>query len=80
MKLIFVFIGDHDEDALGFIKTYEMQRAYKILLDRLETSYKRFNFQGIPTTIVIKKDKTIYKVLKGYNQRNISEIKNLKVR
>lgn len=77
IKLIFVFIGDRDEDVLSFIKKFNMQQAYQILYDRLEISFQRLNFQGIPTTFIIKNDKTIYKILNGYNQKNILELTTL---
>lgn len=77
IKLVFVFMGDKDEDALWFVKKFQMQEAYRILYDRLEISFLRLGFKGIPTTLIIKKDKTIYKMLSGYNQKNILELRKL---
>lgn len=76
-KLVFIFMGDKDSGALQFIEKYQMHKAYKILFDRLEISFHKLNFRGLPTTFVVNSDGTIYKTLVGYNQKNLFVLKNL---
>lgn len=77
LKLVFIFMGEKDKDAFKFIEKYNMKKAYKILFDRLEISFNRLKFEGIPTTFVLKKDRTIQKILIGYNEKNIIQLQEL---
>jgi thiol-disulfide isomerase/thioredoxin len=77
MKLVLIFIGDIDKEVIKTLKDLNVPQETLVLLDRLETSYDKLNFRGVPHTFVIHKNKTILGRLEGYTEENMDKLKTL---
>ncbi len=77
MKLVLIFIGDIDKEVVRTLKELNVPQDTLVLLDRLESSYDKLNFRGVPHTFVIHKNKSILGIVEGYTEENIDKLKNL---
>lgn len=76
LKLALVFIGDIDREVEKTLKDLGVSNAL-VLLDRLEGSFTKLNFRGVPHTFVIGKDKVIKAKLEGYSDTNMEQLRSL---
>ena len=77
MKVVLVFIGDIDKEVVRTLKELDVPGDTLVLLDRLETSFDKLNFRGVPHTFVIGKNKTIIARLEGYNDSNLQMLRSI---
>ena len=77
MKVVLVFVGDIDKEVVRTLKELDVPQDTLVLLDRLETSFDKLNFRGVPHTFVIGKNKTIIARLEGYNDSNMQMLRSI---
>ncbi len=77
MKLILVFIGDVDKEVVRTLKELDVPGDTLVLLDRLETSFDKLNFRGVPHTFVVGKNKSIIARIEGYNDSNMQMLRSI---
>jgi thiol-disulfide isomerase/thioredoxin len=77
MKLALVFMGDPDREVEATVAALGVPPDVLVLLDRLEISFNRLAFTGVPHTFVTGKDKLIKARLEGYTDENMGILKSI---
>lgn len=77
MKLALVFMGDADKDVDSTTKALGVPPEVLVLMDRLEVSFSKLGFQGVPNTFITGKNKSIQAKLEGYTEENMKTLKEI---
>mgnify|MGYP006274716181 CR=1 FL=1 len=77
MKLALVFMGDSDKEVDATIKALGVPPEVLVLMDRLEVSFSKLGFQGVPNTFITGKNKNVQARLEGYTEENMKTLKDI---